>query len=47
MIHALTTTIASFQNNNIQWAKRELSDDEHPVITLLESMGAIEIGPDL
>jgi prolyl 4-hydroxylase len=29
------------------WAKRELSDDEHPVITLLESMGAIEIGPDL
>ena len=28
------------------WAKQNL-DNEHPVITFLESMGALEIGPDL
>lgn len=28
------------------WAKHQL-DDEHPVVTFLESMGALEIGPDL
>ena len=28
------------------WAKQELGQD-HPMIDLLESMGALEIGPDL
>ena len=28
------------------WAKQELGED-HPMISLLESMGALEIGPDL
>lgn len=28
------------------WAKRELGSD-HPVIALLEGLGALEIGPDL
>mmetsp|Transcript_40085 Transcript_40085/g.96790 ORF Transcript_40085/g.96790 Transcript_40085/m.96790 type:complete len:494 (-) Transcript_40085:177-1658(-) len=28
------------------WAKQNL-DEEHPVVTFLESMGALEIGPDL
>jgi prolyl 4-hydroxylase len=28
------------------YAKQQL-DDEHPVVTFLESMGALEIGPDL
>jgi ankyrin repeat protein len=28
------------------WAKKEL-DQDHPVIDLLESMGALDVGPDL
>jgi hypothetical protein len=30
----------------LYWAKKELAED-HPVISLLESLGALEIGPDL
>ena len=30
----------------LYWAKTSLEDD-HPVIAFLESMGALEIGPDL
>jgi hypothetical protein len=28
------------------WAKKNLEED-HPVVAFLESMGALEIGPDL
>jgi hypothetical protein len=30
----------------LYWAKKELEKD-HPVISFLESLGALEIGPDL
>jgi hypothetical protein len=30
----------------LYWAKKELKED-HPVISLLESLGALESGPDL
>jgi ankyrin repeat protein len=30
----------------LHWAKRELGAD-HPVVSFLEELGALEIGPDL
>jgi len=42
-INALTTS----QGGSVLWTAKQHLEEDHPVIAFLESMGALEIGPDL